>query len=150
MPFAKNSAPQTFAPGQLQPTIRAEGRSATSQARGDAERLRRVQRVAHWMDASMSVPGTPIRFGLDSAIGLIPGLGDISTAAVSGWMLHQAHRSGVPKRKLARMAANIAVDLAIGAIPLVGDVFDVYWKSNLRNARLLEKHLTDKLTTAQT
>lgn len=149
MSIAKNSVPQTFAPGQLQPTSRAKGQAATSKAGGDAERLRRVQQVAHWMDASMSVPGTPIRFGLDSAIGLIPGLGDISTAAISGWILHQAHRSGVPKRKLARMTANIAVDLAIGAIPLVGDLFDVYWKSNLRNARLLEKHLTEKMTTAQ-
>ncbi|QEG41392.1 hypothetical protein UC8_34130 [Roseimaritima ulvae] len=97
----------------------------------------------------MSVPGTPIRFGLDSAIGLIPGVGDLSTAAVSGWVLHQAHRAGVPKRMLARMVANIAVDLTIGAIPVAGDLFDVYWKSNQRNAKMLEQHLSDKIATSR-
>jgi hypothetical protein len=93
------------------------------------------------MDSSFSVPGTPVRFGLDSALGLIPGVGDISTAAISGWILFQAHQTGLPKRRLARMMANIAVDLTIGAVPLVGDLFDIYWKTNLRNARMLEEHL---------
>ncbi|TWU46819.1 DUF4112 domain-containing protein [Rubripirellula reticaptiva] len=110
--------------------------------------LRRVQRVARLMDSSMTIPGTSIRFGLDSAFGLIPGVGDIGTAAVGGWILLQAHQSGLRKRQLARMAANIAVDLTIGSVPLVGDLFDVYWKSNLRNARLLEEHLKEKLEPA--
>lgn len=116
----------------------------------DAAILRRVQRIARLMDSSMSIPGTPIRFGLDSALGLIPGIGDIGTAAISGWIMLQAHQSGLPKRRLARMAANIAVDLTIGAIPLLGDLFDVYWKSNLRNARLLEEHLKTKIESTGT
>ncbi len=106
--------------------------------------LRRVRRMAKLMDSSMSIPGTSIRFGLDSALGLIPGIGDIGTAAVSSWILLQARRSGMPKRRLVRMAANIVVDLTVGAVPIAGDVFDVFWKSNLRNARLLEDHLLKK------
>lgn len=111
----------------------------------DLATLRRVQRIAKLMDSSMSIPGTSIRFGLDSALGLIPGVGDIGTAAVSGWILLQARRSGMPKRRLARMAANIVIDLTVGAVPIAGDVFDVFWKSNLRNARLLETHLLKKV-----
>ncbi|WP_372897783.1 DUF4112 domain-containing protein, partial [Stieleria sp.] len=79
----------------------------------DLATLRRVQRIAKLMDSSMSIPGTSIRFGLDSALGLIPGVGDIGTAAVSGWILLQARRSGMPKRRLARMAANIVIDLTV-------------------------------------
>ncbi len=120
---------------------------ADNESQADAARLRRVQRMARIMDASMSIPGTPIRFGLDSALGLIPGIGDISTAVISGWVLLQAHESGVSKRRLARMAANVAVDVTVGMIPLLGDLFDVYWKSNLRNARLLEEHLKKKIET---
>ncbi|PAY18043.1 hypothetical protein CKO51_18795 [Rhodopirellula sp. SM50] len=118
---------------------------AQNASANDSVTLRRVQRIAKLMDSSMSIPGTSIRFGLDSALGLIPGVGDIGTAAVSSWILLQARRSGMPKRRLARMAANIVIDLAVGAVPIAGDLFDVYWKSNLRNARLLEDHLLKKV-----
>ncbi|MDV6028993.1 MAG: DUF4112 domain-containing protein [Phycisphaera sp. RhM] len=111
----------------------------------DLVTLRRVQRIAKLMDSSMSIPGTSIRFGLDSALGLIPGVGDIGTAAVSSWILLQARRSGMPKRRLAQMAANIVIDLTVGAVPIAGDIFDVFWKSNVRNARLLEEHLIKKV-----
>lgn len=110
-----------------------------------AERLRRVRRFANWMDAKYRIPLTPIRFGLDSAIGFIPGVGGAFTAVSSGWLMREAFRAGVSKRILARMAANTAVDVVGGAVPLVGDLFDVYWKSHLRNARLLEQHVEERL-----
>jgi predicted small integral membrane protein len=91
------------------------------------------------MDAGIEVPGTGIRFGLDPIIGLIPGAGDAAGAVLAGWILLEAARRGVPRATLIRMAYNIAVDALVGAIPLLGDVFDVVWKSNLRNVELLER-----------
>lgn len=105
------------------------------------DRLRRVQRLAKLMDSSLSVPGLPIKFGLDSLLGLIPGVGDVVTATIGGWVIREAYRAGAPKRLMAQMLANVTVDTAIGTIPVVGDMFDIYWKSNVRNARLLARHL---------
>lgn len=107
------------------------------------KRLRRVQRMSRLMDNSLRIPGIPIRFGLDSVIGLIPGIGDSLTAIASGWLLREAYRLGVPKRTLLKMVGNVALDLFTGTVPILGDVFDVYWKSNLRNTRLLEQHLRE-------
>lgn len=97
--------------------------------------------LAQWMDSVFEIPGLGIRFGLDALIGLIPGLGDTLTTLASLYILGAARRYGVPRITLVRMAANIAVDYLLGAVPLVGDVFDVYWKANLRNVALLRRHL---------
>lgn len=97
--------------------------------------------LAQWMDSVFEIPGLGIRFGLDALIGLIPGLGDTLTTLASLYILGAARRYGVPRITLVRMAANIAVDYVVGAIPLVGDAFDVYWKANLRNVALLRRHL---------
>lgn len=93
------------------------------------------------MDNAVRIPGTKIRFGLDSIIGLIPGLGDAATAGISVWIVREAYVSGVPNRVLAKMLGNIAIDFVGGSIPLAGDVFDVYWKANQRNVKLLEELL---------
>lgn len=114
---------------------------ASSIPTSDADRLKRVEQLARWMDSSFRIPGTPIRFGWDSLIGLIPGVGDAVSAATGTWILHEAYQAGISKPAMLRMLGNIAVDVTVGAIPLVGDAFDVYWKSNLRNAKILEKHL---------
>ncbi|MGE3316158.1 MAG: DUF4112 domain-containing protein [Planctomycetaceae bacterium] len=96
--------------------------------------------IAQLMDSVFEIPGTRIRFGLDSLVGLIPGIGDAISSLVSLYILSAAHRHGVSKATLARMAANIGVDFALGAVPFVGDAFDVVWKSNSKNVALLKRH----------
>ena len=100
-----------------------------------------VELLARLMDSVFSIPGTRIRFGLDAIIGLIPGLGDTLTSFVSLYILKFASRCGVPRVTLVRMAMNIAVDYVVGTVPLMGDVFDVYWKANLKNVDLLKRHM---------
>ncbi|MBD0377185.1 MAG: DUF4112 domain-containing protein, partial [Flavisolibacter sp.] len=81
-----------------------------------------------------------IRFGLDAIIGLIPGAGDLSTFAVSGFMILVMARNGASSYVLARMVLNVLIDTIIGSIPLIGDVFDVAFKANTRNIRLMQEH----------
>jgi hypothetical protein len=106
-----------------------------------AETLARIEMLAHVMDSALVVPGTRIRLGLDSIVGLVPGIGDLASALVSSYIVWEARRLGLPRWKVARMVANIAVDTTIGAIPLVGDVMDVFFKSNRRNLKILRDHL---------
>lgn len=87
------------------------------------------------------VPGTSIRLSADAVVGLFPGIGDIVTTAVSAYIVYEAHKLGLPRPLLWRMAANIAIDGAIGALPVAGDMFDVFWRANVRNVRLLRDHL---------
>ena len=94
------------------------------------------------MDDLFRVPVLGWRFGLDALIGLVPGLGDTSTALVSFYILANAVRYGVPKITLLRMGLNIGIDYAVGSLPLVGDVFDAWWKSNQMNLDLLKKRAT--------
>lgn len=104
--------------------------------------LVRLERLANLLDARFSLPGTSIRFGIDGIAGLIPGIGDTLTAAPSAWMIWRGHRLGVRRRALARMIANSGIDYVIGLVPLVGDIFDVGFKANLRNAAILRDELT--------
>jgi Domain of unknown function (DUF4112) len=106
------------------------------------ERLAQVRRLARLMDDNFRIPGTPLRFGWDSVIGLFPGLGDVLTSAISLLIVHHAWHAGASKLTLLRMLGNVGVDFVVGAIPLVGDVFDFVWKANRKNALLLERHLT--------
>lgn len=107
----------------------------------ERERLSRLRRIARLLDAQFCIPGTSWRFGADSLLGLVPGLGDSATALVSLYILIEAHRLGVRPATLARMGWNVALDLGLGAVPLAGDIFDFFWKSNLRNIELLERDL---------
>ncbi|WP_102108569.1 DUF4112 domain-containing protein [Oceaniglobus roseus] len=99
--------------------------------------LDQADRIARLLDARFRLFG--IRFGFDSIIGLIPGVGDLLVAAPSAWMVVQAHRLGLPKDILLRMAANIGVDVVMGSVPILGDILDIGFKANLRNARLLRE-----------
>ena len=103
----------------------------------------RLRRFAVWLDAGIAVPGTSVRVGLDPVLGLVPGLGDAAGALLAAWILVAAIRLGASRATLARIASNIAIDALIGAIPLLGDAFDVVWKANLRNVELLERHAID-------
>jgi uncharacterized protein DUF4112 len=93
------------------------------------------------MDAAVTIPGTNIRFGLDALIGLVPGLGDMAGAAMSGYIVLAAARLGAPTPVLVRMVANVAIDGVVGSVPLLGDLFDVGWRANIRNTDLLDRHL---------
>jgi len=102
--------------------------------------LKNLDTLAKLMDAQFRVPGTDFRFGLDSVIGLIPGVGDLSTFAVSGYMLSLMAKNGASGFVLARMSLNIVIDAIFGSIPILGDLFDVAFKANMRNMRLMQEH----------
>jgi Domain of unknown function (DUF4112) len=104
------------------------------------QRLAQVRWLARMLDDNFSIPGTRIRFGWDSVLGFIPGFGDVAGSALALLIVHHAWQTGASKLTLARMLANVAADFAIGAVPLVGDLFDFAFKANRRNARLLERH----------
>ena len=93
------------------------------------------------MDAGIRVPGTSLRFGLDPILGLIPGAGDAAGAVLAGWILVEAIRLGASRATVIRIAGNVALDAVVGAVPVLGDIFDFAWKANLRNVALLERHL---------
>ena len=105
--------------------------------------LPQLRRFAIWLDAGIAVPGTSIRVGLDPVLGLVPGLGDAAGALLAGWILVEAIRMDASRATLARITGNIALDALIGAVPVLGDVFDVIWKANLKNVALLERHAID-------
>lgn len=102
--------------------------------------LRELELIAKWLDSIFKIPGLPFRFGLDALLGIVPGAGDTVTSVASLYILLSAARMGVSKVTLTRMAANIGIDYLVGAIPLAGDMFDVYWKANQKNVELLQKH----------
>ncbi|MBV7380804.1 DUF4112 domain-containing protein [Maritimibacter dapengensis] len=106
-----------------------------------AHDLARVERVASWLDTRYVIPGTQVRFGLDSLIGLIPGVGDTAMLLPSLWIMAVAYKHGVPKRTIAQMGWNAGVDYVVGSIPLLGDLFDLFYKSHRKNAALLRDAL---------
>jgi hypothetical protein len=104
------------------------------------DQLDRLRRFAYWMDEGIRLPGTRVRIGLDPILGLVPGFGDAAGAILAAAILMEAVRRRVPRFTFLRMAANIALDAVIGAVPVLGDIFDAGWKANLRNLALLERH----------
>ncbi len=120
-------------------------RAFTSPAVGketsQADRLEQIERLTHLLDEAFRVPGTNFRVGWDTLIGLVPGLGDVATTAISTYLIYQAHQMGASKWVLTRMAGNVGLDFLVGAVPILGDMFDAAFKSNRRNARLLARQL---------
>ena len=109
--------------------------------RSQRARIARMDALATLLDTAFVIPGTGIRFGLDALIGLVPGIGDAVTTAMSLFIVHEAYQLGAPGHVIARMLGNVALDGMIGAVPLAGDAFDVIWRSNRRNMRLLREWL---------
>ena len=103
--------------------------------------LANLKALSQLMDNAFTIPGTKIRFGLDSLIGVVPVLGDTLGLIISSYIVSVAHKIGVPWHVKARMTWNIFVDWLVGIIPFLGDAFDVAWKANLKNVALLEKHM---------
>ena len=104
-----------------------------------SKRTSSLDTLEFWLDRAFRIPGTNIRFGLDALIGLIPGVGDLATGAISLGFVLAAMRQGAPFSLILRMCWNILVDLILGAIPIVGDVFDVAHKANTKKLRLLRE-----------
>jgi len=111
--------------------------------------LDRLRWLAWLLDSSIEIPGTRFTIGLDALIGLIPGLGDVIGVLISGYIVKEAAKLGVPRPTLARMALNVVIEGLAGMIPFAGDVFDAAWKANQRNVRLLEAHLADPRRTTR-
>lgn len=103
--------------------------------------LQRLQTVADILDSAFLIPGTKQRVGIDAIIGLIPGLGDILTTVLSSYIIWEARNLGVSRLALARMIANLGIHAAFGSVPLVGDLFDAFFRVNQRNMRILRSHM---------
>lgn len=105
------------------------------------QRLARLDAIARLLDVAFVVPGTNVRYGLDGLIGLVPVIGDIITTAFSLWLVREARALGAPWYLTARMLSNVAVDGVIGLVPVAGDAFDVMFRANMRNVRMLKRWL---------
>ncbi len=106
--------------------------------------LQELEELAKWMDDRFVIPGTSIRFGLDSVFGLIPGVGDTGTLFVTLYLAEKAKQHSLPQKVRRQMYWNAMVDWMIGIVPLVGDLFDLGWKANRRNIALLRQHIEEK------
>ena len=105
------------------------------------QRLDRMRRVGWLLDNSIPVPGTRFRLGIDQLIGLVPGIGDLIGGILSLYIIVEAYRFGVPRSLLARMGWNVALDTLVGEVPILGDLFDIGFKANIRNLALLDGYL---------
>jgi hypothetical protein len=102
--------------------------------------LDRLDILATWLDTAVLIPGTNIRFGLEALLRIWPGIGDAAASALSLYLLYSAKKLGVPRLLLARMLLNVVIEGAVGAIPIAGDAFDVFFRANRRNIALLRAH----------
>lgn len=112
-------------------------------ARLDAEAMRRLAtlaKISRLMDTALRIPGTRIRFGADSILGLVPGVGDAAGALVGLAILNEARKLGLPGNKQMQMLGNLATDAVFGSVPVLGDVFDLYFKSHRRNIQIILDH----------
>lgn len=122
--------------------------STSLPAADTAGRMARLERVASLLDTRFRLPVLGIRVGWDSILGLIPGLGDAVTTVPAGWMIWQGYHMGARKRTLTRMGLNAGIDLVVGGIPLVGDIFDVAFKAHQKNLALLKIDMQRKIIQA--
>ncbi len=114
------------------------GPQSSAETRAEIERLTRLARL---LDTRFRLPFVPIRFGLDTLVGLVPGVGDTATALPALYLVYRGYKLGVPRRTLVAMAANVGLDVTVGSIPVIGDAFDLFFKANRRNAHHLQRHL---------
>lgn len=112
-----------------------------------ASEIEKLDRLSTLLDSRYRIPGTPIRFGWDSLMGLIPGAGDLASLGPSAYLIYKGHRLGARKRTIVRMAANTGLDFVVGAVPILGDVFDLVFKANNRNFALLRQDLSQRSQT---
>ncbi len=106
-----------------------------------APRLKRMRQLTKLLDNAIAIPGTKQRIGLDPILGLIPGGGDTLSAALSGYIIIEAARIGLPRSALTRMVINIFLDTVVGSLPFFGDIYDTVSKANVRNMQIVESHI---------
>ena len=106
-----------------------------------ADSVARLDALSRLLDSAFPIPGTNQRVGIDALLGLIPGIGDLVSTALSSYLIWEARQLGLPRWKIARMIGNVAADTVLGAIPFAGDVFDVFFRANRRNMKILRDHL---------
>lgn len=123
------------------PGLRPLQRALTLEEEGYLATIRGIAKV---LDTAVPVPGTKLRFGADALLGLIPGVGDITTGAIGIYILQLAAKLKVPPVVMARMVLNLGIDALLGMIPVLGDVFDIMFQANVRNARLVERAVLDR------
>ncbi|MBY3035152.1 DUF4112 domain-containing protein [Rhizobium leguminosarum] len=114
--------------------------STTYLTPAELARIRRAVGIARLMDTAVRLPVIGVRIGADSILGLIPAVGDIAASLIGLFIIDEARRLGIPTHKLARMAVNLGIDAAGGTVPLLGDIFDVYFKSHRRNVGIILDH----------
>lgn len=102
--------------------------------------LKRMRQLSQLLDGAIVIPGTKQRIGIDPILGLIPGGGDTISAALSGYIIVEAARMGLPRKALMQMVLNLVIDTVVGSVPVLGDIFDVVSKANLRNMQIVESH----------
>src|SRR5580692_2879460 len=130
MAFARDSSFAGFQYPGAEPYDAASRRAA----------LDRLDMLATAFDTAFILPGTNVRFGVESLLRLVPGIGDVAASALSFYLLYEASRLGVPRLLMARMAANVVLEGTIGAVPFAGDAFDIMFRANRRNVALLRAH----------
>jgi hypothetical protein len=109
-----------------------------------AAAIAELERLAQFLDSNWRIPGTSIRFGMDAIVGLLPVVGDAAAGLVSAYIILKAREHGAGNTMIARMIGNMAIDTVVGSVPILGSIFDVYFKANNRNIRLLHRHLNSR------
>ena len=107
----------------------------------NTDKVNHLRRLSHLLDNAIPIPGTGYRLGLDPILGLMPGGGDTIAGILGAYIVVEAARIGLPRQVIGKMVGNILFDSVIGTVPVLGDLFDVAWKANVRNIALLEEHL---------
>ncbi|MCX7568188.1 DUF4112 domain-containing protein [Sulfitobacter sp. F26169L] len=103
--------------------------------------IEKLDRLSTMLDSNYRIPFTPIRFGWDFVIGLVPGVGDVATLGPSAFLIYKAYKLGARKRTIGRMSVNTGLDFFVGTVPILGDAFDLFFKANNRNFTLLKREL---------
>ncbi len=114
-----------------------------SRAIAHAPALRRIRMLSHLLDHSIPLPFTRFRIGIDPILGILPGGGDLLSLGISSYIVLEAIRLRLPQGTLIKMVVNLLTDTVLGSVPVAGNVFDVFWKANLRNLTLLEAHIAE-------
>lgn len=138
--LGQSSFRQSWSDGRLQGAFQHFGFN-TSEPLTVAQRVARIEALATLLDVAFMVPGTRIRFGIDGIFRLVPVAGNLIAAALSLWIVREARALGAPWHVTARMLGNVAIDGVVGMVPLAGDAFDVLFRANIRNIRLLRRWL---------
>jgi hypothetical protein len=132
------SAEEIIPPGAQYSSYKSKFERHTRESRRVA--LRRIDALSKVFDTAFILPGTNVRFGIESVMRLVPGIGDIAASSLSAYLLYEARRLGVPPHIFTRLVANVAIEGVVGAVPLVGDLFDVGFRANRRNVRILREY----------